>query len=157
MRKISSYEFFPPINSKYLYLVLQSRCYQKKLECSEPATDSLLIHIRKQSEKYGRKWQHHIQIGSVHMKLVLWCSTRAWTCKGLHGSESFLMHKLLSLEALDLGCMVDPLFPRLMLKTCMYCLGNRNFLTTVLTLVYYVKEKPHFSLLRLSSERSFCK
>lgn len=141
-----------------LYLVLHSNGYQQKLECSEPATNNLLIHggtkiwkIRKEmAATCGRRFSSP-EIGLAS----------ASPCRGLHGSEPFLwgtsiLASTTNATSLRLGCVADPLLPRWMLKICMSCLGSLNFLTSALSFVCHIKEKPHFSFLSLYSEKSVC-
>lgn len=150
MKKSHPMNYSPLLTTNIcLYLVLHSHCYQKKPECSEPATNNLLMHIRR------KVWKIR---GEMAATCTDKCSLHeispapASPCRGLHGTEPFLMHKHLSLghkhQPPGPGLRGRPLTPKRMLKICMECLGSLNFLMTA----YCIKVRPHFSFLRLYSE-----
>lgn len=77
------------------YLVLHSHCNQKKLECSEPATNNLLIYVRRKVRKLRKEMAATCTDRFSLREIGL---VSASPCRGLHGSDPFLLHKDLILD-----------------------------------------------------------
>lgn len=145
------------ITNACFYLVLHSHCYQKKLECSEPATNNLLIYVRRKVRKIRKEMAATCtdRFSSHEIGLV-----SASPCRGLHGGDPFLLHKHLVLNPKRRlprpWLRGRPRAPKVDAQHLHVMLRKSELLTTALTSVHYVKEKPHFSFSRLCSERSAC-
>lgn len=81
-------------------------------------------------------------------------------CRGLHGSDPFLLHKHLVLDPKRRlprpWLRGRPLAPKVDAQHLHVMLRKSELLTTALTSVHYIKEKPRFPFSRLCSEKSGC-